>query len=288
MKVICINVSNSKKHDKGRISYTKLNVKQDDNSFLEIIFPLEYLNKRVFEYNKGCLGKIKGKLWDKSVISKIKKYDYKELYILSKNLDKQFDKDTAMYFIKAHITSLMDRAGLKQYSYSGNIKNNIDKYIVNELEKHKIVSEDAKLLLLYEDFRKIDYALLENLAKKYKIVDIMAKNYDKNKFNENIEKINNSLGCSISITNRTSRRNIKKSDYNLYLCMDANKNKFNITNLNTIDLSDNDIDKYDKYAVYANQNNIYKRINNEYYSYATKNYGRLKILSILCKTENLT
>jgi len=287
VKVICINVSNRKKNQKEKLFYTRLNIKQDNDCFWELTIPLDSINKRVFEYNKGIIPKLKGVIWDRKVLAKIKSLENDMLYLLPKFLDKEIDEKTATNSIKSHVVYIMEKAGAKLYTYSGDIKKNIYKYIDQELARQKVNFADAKLLVLYEDYKNINYTLLEEMAKKYKIIDILCKNGDYNIVEEKVEKINNTLGCSIIVKNKITKKDIKLSQYNLNVCMDANRNKFGLNNASIIDLSDNDMDKYDKYAVCANKNKLYKKINSEYLTYMSKNYGRLKILSLLCKTENL-
>ena len=287
MKVICINISNRKKHNKNKLRFTSLNLKQDCNSFWELTIPLDLLNKRVFEYNKGIFSRIKGIIWDRTLISKIKSKDNESFFILPKLLEKQFTEGTAMDSLKSHIMFLMNKAGVRLYTYSGDIKNNIQKYIDQELEKQKVPLREAKLILLHEDIKNIDYTLIQELVEKYKTIDILCKTGDRNIVDKKIEKINNTLGCSIVVKNKITKKDLKISGYHIGLCMDANRNKIGLNGITVIDLYDNDIDKYDKYAIMANKNKLYKNINSEYLAYMSKNYGRLKILSLLCKMENL-
>lgn len=288
MKVICINVSNRKKQNREKIFYTSLNIKQDCNDFWELTIPLDLLNKRVFENNKGIFRKLKGIFWDKKVISKMKISDKDKIYVLPKILEKDYETGTAMYLLKSHLMHLMNKAGIKSYTYSGNIKNNIYKYIEQELARQKIDFPNAKILLLYEESKNIDYSLIMEMIEKYKTIDIMCKNLDKILVEQNIEKINNALGSSIVVKNKITKKELKDAQYNVGICFDTNRNKFHLSNISIIDLSDNDMDKYDKYAILANKHKLYKKINNEYLTYMSKNYGRLKTLSLLCKTENLT
>lgn len=288
MKVICINISNSKKYKKDKLRFTSLNLKQDSKSFWELTIPLDLLNKRVFEYSKGIFSRLKGIIWDRILISKIMSKDNESFFILPKLLEKEFAEGTAMYAIKLHIIHLINKSGLKLYTYSGDIKSNIQKYIDQELGKQKVSFKDAKIIMLYEEQKNIDYTLIGELLKKYKTIDIMCKNGNKNVIDKKIEKINNSLGSSIVVRNKISKKDLKISEYHIGLCMDENRNKFGLNNIALIDLCDNDMDKYDKYAILANKNKLYKNINSEYLTYMSKNYGRLKILSLLCKMENLT
>ncbi len=250
-------------------------------SYTELLIPLSLLNKRVFENGEGITGRIKSQFFDKKLLSKIKHKDKFTLYVLPKVLEKA-DKKSALSSIKRYIQSVFKTIDVNSYNYTGCIKENMDKYLLEALNKTKLEKASARLLLVYSKLDNVDFLALKHLISEYKTVDILSVDNKNEQVKSKIDKINAEYGSSICIKNKITKHEIKTSPYDI--CVYMEKSDFKISGTHKIHLWDNDSDKFDKTALLLNDMGLLNNVNRDYFSYMTKNYGRLNVVSILCKT----
>ena len=274
MKTIFINIT-----DKDKIECRRLKINSNVN-YDELLIPLKMLNKRVFEDN-GILNKVKSYFFDRKLISILKYKGKDNIYILSKTLENA-EKKSALSSVKKYIQDILNRLEYDYYTYSGSIDENIDNYLIEALKKKHMEKKDARILMIHQNLRNINYYMLENLVGECKTVDIYCVNVKDTKMTQRLENINEKYGSSICIKNKLSKQEIKMNPYDI--CIYMEKSDFKITNALKIFMWDNDSDKFDKYVLLANRHKLVSNVNNDYFSYMTKNYGRLKVISLLCKT----
>lgn len=280
MNCVFVNIT-----DKSSVEVRHLCLTKEIN-FAELMIPLSLLNKRVFENSTGVLGKIKSHFLDKKILSKIKTKDKEinkgdKLYVLPQVLEKAGTK-SALSSIKCYIQDLLSKNDFKLYSYTGCIKENISKYLDNALTKIKKEKENTRLLLIYNMQENVDLNLIEKLIVEYKTVDVFVKNIKSGQIKEQLDKINGIYGSSICIKSKITKQELKTYPYDV--CVYMEKTEFKLANTHKVYLWDNDSDIFDKYAQLASELGVLSNVNNDYFSYMTKNYGRLKVIALLSKT----
>lgn len=279
MNCVFVNVTDKSSLEARRVCLTK------EINFTELLIPLSLLNKRVFENGTGVLGKIKSHFLDKKILSKIKTKDKEivngdKLYVLPRVLEKA-DKKSALSSIKCYIQELLSKNDFKLYNYTGCIKENIDKYLSDALQKIKKEKENTRLFLVYNTQDNVDLTLLESLIMEYKTADVFVKNIEGKQIKEKIDSLNARYGSSICVKSRVTKQEIKTNPYDI--CVYMEKADFKIAGVHKIYLWDSDADKFDKYALLANELGVLNEVNRDSFSYMTKNYSRLNILSLLSK-----
>lgn len=195
MKVVFVDVSN-----KEKISFKELKL-NDSNTVYELIIPTTFLNKRVFEYSKGILNKVKAKVMDNKLYRIIKSKEKENIYVLSKSLNRA-GKGSAYERIKQYIINMFETAGYMWYMYEGNIKAHLFEYIEEQISQKKM--KNVSLLMIYNEAKNVDIGVLEKLIERYKIVDIYCKRVD-DKLNTKVQNINDTYGSSISINTNIKR-----------------------------------------------------------------------------------
>lgn len=276
MNCIFVNIT-----DKEKIKLRNVLLTQDI-TFTELLVPLEDLNKRVFENGNSVFGKAKSYFYDKRITKYIqcKKEEKDTLYVLPRVLEKA-DAKSALSSIKRYIQGVLDLSGRACYGYAGCIKENIQKYLSEALAKLKLEKKETRLLMVYNTLENVDLEVLEKLICEYKTVDILASDIKNAEVKKKIDKINSEYGSSICVKGKITKQEIKTKPYDI--CMYMEKSDFKLTNAHKIYLWDNDSDKFDKYVELANELGLLSKVKGDYFSYMTKNYGRLNILSLLCK-----
>lgn len=276
MNCIFVNITDKEKIELRSVLLTQ------DITFTELLVPLDNLNKRVFENGNSVLGKAKSYFYDKKVSKYIqcKKSDNATLYVLPRVLEKA-DQKSALSSIKRYIQNVLDSSGRVLYSYTGCVKENIEKYLSEALVKLKLEKKDTRLLMVYSALENVDLEVLEKLICEYKTVDILASDIKSSEVKKKIDRINTEYGSSICVKSKITKQEIKTKPYDV--CMYMEKSEFKLTGAHKIYLWDDDSDKFDEYAQLANELGVLNKVNGDYFSYMTKNYGRLNILSLLCK-----
>lgn len=275
MNCIFVNIT-----DKEGLELRKLKL-LEHISYTELLIPLSLLNKRVFENGESIIGKIKSHFFDKKLLSKIKHKDKFTLYVLPQVLEKA-DEKSALSSIKLYIQSVFKTIDVNSYNYTGCIKENMDKYLLEALNKTKLEKASTRLLLVYSKLDNVDFIVLQHLISEYKTVDILSVDNKNEQVKSKIDKINAEYGSSICIKNKITKQEIKTSPYDI--CVYMEKSDFKISGTHKIHLWDNDSDKFDKTALLLNEMGLLNNVNRDYFSYMTKNYGRLNVISILYKT----
>lgn len=276
MNCVFVNITDKEKIELRSVLLTQ------DITFTELLVPLDDLNKRVFENGNSVFGKAKSYFYDRKLIKYIqcKKSDNATLYVLPRVLEKA-DKKSALSSIKRYIRSVLDSGGKVLHSYTGCVKENFEKYLSEALVKLKLEKKNTRLLMVYSALENLDLEVLEKLICEYKTVDILASDIKSSEIKKKIDKINEEYGSSICVKSKITKQEIKTKPYDI--CMYMEKSDFKLTNAHKIYLWDNDSDKFDKYAILANELGVLNKVKGDYFSYMTKNYGRLNILSLLCK-----
>ncbi|MBR5227319.1 MAG: hypothetical protein IKV94_01605 [Clostridia bacterium] len=288
MKVLCLNVTNKISKDDVKIRERNIKLLNDDIVFKEMLIPLDFLNKRVFVCNKGFIGKLKGKHLDAKIKKVLKSETGNEKLYLCTNLLKLNPKESKASGaqVKQYIDNIMQECKFGEFNYNGNILANIDKYIEELLNKRNKSSHEAKILLVYKELFNIDFIVVKELVTKYKEVDIYSKtNFDCETIKK-IENINKELGTTITLKDKRIKQN-RKIDYDIVIYLDDYRKNFNelrlMSRVSSIELCNNDNDKFDDKVVSLKKNKLYTKINKENLHYLEKNYGRLKVSAILCK-----
>ncbi len=275
MKIVFVNIT-----DKEKTECRKLNV-NSNTSYEELLIPLSELNKRIFVESRGILNKVKAYFFDRKLNLMLKAKDTEKIYVLSKTLESA-ERKSALSSVKNYIQDIFSKLKYEYYTYSGSICENVDKYLAEVLEKKMLAKQDVRILLVYNNYNNIDFYLIEKLIVEYKTVDIYCTNIKGESIKEKIDKINTKYGSSVCIKSKLSKKEVKTNPYDI--CMYMEKSDFKLSNTAKILLFDSDSDKFDKYALLSNKYKLINNINSDHFSYMTKNYGRLKVISLLCKT----
>lgn len=275
MKTVFVGIT-----EKEKIEFRELKLNANI-VYREILIPLEMLNKRVFESDRGILNKIRAHFFDKKLISILNDKKSDKIYVLSKTLENA-EKKSALSSVKKYIQDIFAKLKYEYYTYNGKIEENVDNYLNEELLKRNVEKSDAKILMVYENSKKINFYLVEKLITEYKTIDIYCVDGKNKEAIKRIDKINEEYGSSVCIKRKLSKQEAKATPYDV--CIYMEKSDFKIPNASKIYLWDNDSDKFDKYVIMANKNKIINDVNKDYFLYMAKNYGRLKVISLLCKT----
>lgn len=267
--------------DKEKIELRNLLLTQDI-TFTELLIPLSDLNRRVFENGNSVFGKVKSYFYDKKLMKYVecKKSDNVTLYVLPRVLEKA-DEKSALSSIKCYIQDILSASGIAKYSYTGCVKENIEKYLSEALAKYRLEKKDTRVLMVYKVLENVDLEVLDKLICEYKTVDILATYTKDCEVKKKIDRINAEYGSSICVKSKIAKQEVKTKPYDI--CIYMEKSDFKLTNVYKINLWDNDSDKFDKYEQLAKELGLLNKVNRDYFSYMAKNYTRLNVVSLLCK-----
>lgn len=143
-------------------------------------------------------------------------------------------------------------------SSQNNLYNNDKKYINDYLIKNNIHIKDVKVLLIVDELNKIEKIKLDEMLRKYKIVDIymlnssnIAKNY--------VNEINNKLGSVVEVLDK-----IPNEYYNIFLVFSKKyRNSQNKCSF-VLDYNNSDLDiKSNTYLIFKENKKHYEKIFNQ-------------------------
>lgn len=278
MKFIFIKRANTQK------SVDLVNVRVGkDTDILELSVNTKLLEKR--------LNKLTTKSLYKKVVYKLFaiKFDNALKNMMKKAC--QNDKDIYFVFPKAikddkgiigYLLGLKLSKDLKAYSYLGEMKDNIYKYIeeyakTNEKELHTL-----KCLIICKDAKELDFKILENMIKDYKIVNIYSKEETNSHFINKMTNINEKEGTTVDIIKKGRKSFL---EYDICIFYDEERSQFPRLRFSNkalvVNLTDIDNDKYDSNILKLQKRLSTGEINQEKLEGLYSSYGKGVVASII-------
>lgn len=193
MKYILFNI----KDEKNRILTRDVNI-DEKNKITEIIIGQEKI-RNILESKNKYINHIRKTYFEYKIKQKINNIlnlnglnNEKWCYILSKEINNNEEE-------KRYLKTLLEQYGGKNYVVNNEMDTNIHKYIEDYLRKNNLESHEIKVLFVNKEINSINFNLLKESIKRYRVVDI----YTPCKVNEwvldKISNINQIEGSSIEI-----------------------------------------------------------------------------------------
>ena len=143
-------------------------------------------------------------------------------------------------------------------STQNNLYNNDKKYIDEYITKNNIHIKDVRVLLIVDELSKIEKIKLDEMLRKYKIVDIYMLN-SSNIVKNYVNEINNKLGSVVEVLDK-----IPNEYYNIFLVFSKKyRNSQNKCSF-VLDYNNSDLDvKSNTYLIFKENKKHYEKIFNQ-------------------------
>ena len=251
----------------------------------EIMLNKDQLEKRLTN-TKRILCRIKAKFYDralkKCIMKTLNEDNTKWYYILDKSIQVNSDINK---FLDAFNEQLL---GFR-LSVGTEMNKNIFNYISDYLNKKKIKENQIRCLIVCSRNKNLDFNLITSMLNNLKTVDIYLDEAISKYTQNQISKINASLGSVVQFVKKSKKA---FSEYNVIYFIDTMKQAFPRLRFNkealVIDLNDSYNDRYnsnivavnnyisDKLVVITDLDNMYK------------NYGKLELAFVINKMVRST
>lgn len=255
------------------------------DELLEFSFSLEALNKRVFEHSSG-IKKLFGKLFDLKLNRTLAKlYDKNEqgLYVI---LPRAYmaNSNSGITKIRKYILKMFYGHKFKLLKKDGNIVEHLQNYLEEAIVTQGVTKQDAKIVMIYNDARNIDFNLVREMIDKYKYLNIYTNTKNTKEYIKRLDDINKEYGSSSTITNGSIKI---LNSYDICILFDVSKraifNKFTPKKPYILDISDSDSDKFNDYLVRFKKSDAYSRFDIKKLNYLFAIYGKVTVAYIMCK-----
>ena len=275
MKFILFNCNDTNKNRVNNIQLDNINYICEVSLSKKI---LDSMQKAPESFIQKIKYNFKDKNIEKNILKALQSHNGKWNYIIANNIqNNKYLANKAQMLLGYKFTC--------ENELDTNIIKHIDDYLLQDkaLKKHEL-----KILIVANCSKNINIALLENLIKQYKYVNVYLDDKPTQFILKKIKQINKVEGTTIEIVKK-ERKDFK--EYNVIYFIDANKEnfprlRFNKTSL-VLDNTTKEMDRYNSNLLFLKDYLSNNKIETANMEILLKTYNKLEMAAVVRKIVNV-